>query len=108
MEFQAPSWHVDEVFDRLHTANAVLCTTELPDDPEPPDIRVTGRFLYLRLRRHDYTTDELEAWAGRLAPFLADGRDVYAYFRHDEEGRATELAAQLEAAVNASSLARSS
>jgi uncharacterized protein YecE (DUF72 family) len=107
MEFQDPSWHVDEVFDRLRAGNAVLCTTELPDDPEPPDIRVTGPFLYLRLRRHDYEAEEIEAWARRLVPFLADGRDVYVYFRHDEEGRATELAAQLEAAVNASALTAS-
>jgi uncharacterized protein YecE (DUF72 family) len=99
MEFQDPSWHVDEVFERLREAGAVLCTTELPDDPDPPDLRVTGPFLYLRLRRHDYTRGQVEGWAERIAPFLADGRDVYAYFRHDETGRATELAAELEAAT---------
>ena len=46
VEFQDPSWHVDEVFAMLRDADAALCTTELPDDPDPPTIRRTGRFLY--------------------------------------------------------------
>ena len=37
----------------------------------PPTIRRTGSFLYLRLRRHDYNAEEVEAWAARLEPFLA-------------------------------------
>ena len=54
MEFQDPSWHVDETFAALADAGAALCATELPEDAEPPTIRRTGPFLYLRLRRHDY------------------------------------------------------
>ena len=63
--------------------------------PEPPIVRRTGSFLYLRLRRHDYTAEEVEAWAKRLEPFLAAGDDVYAFFRHDPVGRAGELALEL-------------
>lgn len=47
---------------------------------------MTGSFLYLRLRRTLYGTADLDGWAARLEPFLADGRDVYAIFRHDERG----------------------
>jgi len=32
MEFQDPSWHVDEVFAQLAGAGAALCTTDLPED----------------------------------------------------------------------------
>jgi uncharacterized protein YecE (DUF72 family) len=92
MEFQHPSWHVDETFLALRTAGAALCTTELPEDIDPPTIRRTGPFLYLRLRRHDYTRPELEAWAARLEPFLADGVDAFVFFRHDPVGRGAELA----------------
>ena len=74
MEFQDPSWHVDETFAALASAGAALCATELPEDEAPPTIRRTGPFLYLRLRRHDYTTADLAAWAARLEPFLAGGR----------------------------------
>lgn len=99
LEFQDPSWHVDETFEALGRAGAALCTTELPEGAEPPTIRRTGRFLYLRLRRHDYSPPELDAWAARLEPFLAAGDDAYVFFRHDEVGRGPELALALDVAV---------
>jgi len=99
MEFQDSSWHVDEVFEGLHAAEATLCATDLPDEAEPT-LRATGSFLYLRLRRHDYDDGQLSAWADRVAPFLADDRDVFAFFRHDETGRATELADAFRVAVD--------
>jgi uncharacterized protein YecE (DUF72 family) len=99
-EFQDASWHADEVFARLTEFGAVLCATDLPDDPEPPTLRLTGPFLYLRLRRDDYTPAEVDGWARRLVPFLASGRDAFVFFRHDESGRATELAMELRAAVD--------
>ena len=101
MEFQDPSWHVDETIGALASAGAVLCTTDLPDHPDPPTLRRTGPFLYLRLRRHDYGPDELAAWAARLEPFIAAGDDAYVFFRHDEAGRGPELAIALAAAVAA-------
>ncbi len=100
MEFQDISWHVDETFAALAGAGAALCATELPDDAEPPTLRRTGAFLYLRLRRHDYGPDELDGWAARLEPFLAAGDDVFAFFRHDEVGRGAELALALGEAVD--------
>ncbi len=92
MEFIHASWHVDETFAALREAGAVLCTTELPDTDTPPDIRITGTGLYLRLRRHDYTPDELRAWADRIQPFLDAGHPAFVFFRHDDAGRAAELA----------------
>lgn len=94
MEFTHPSWHVDETFSALREAGAVLCTTELPDTEAPPDIRVTGTGLYLRLRRRDYSTAELAAWAARIQPFLEAGHPAFVFFRHDDSGRAAELAAE--------------
>jgi uncharacterized protein YecE (DUF72 family) len=95
MEFQDPSWHVDETFAALRAADAAIVTTDLPDDPEPPTIRRSGPFLYLRLRRADYTSDELRRWLARLEPFIADGLDAYVYFRHDDVGRGAELATEM-------------
>ena len=86
LEAQHASWHVDETFAALRAAGAVLCTTDLDDLDEPPDIRRTGPFLYLRLRRTTYDEAALDAWAARIAPFLDDGMDAYVLFRHDEDG----------------------
>jgi uncharacterized protein YecE (DUF72 family) len=99
LEFQDASWHVDEVFECVTRFGAALCATDLPDAPEPPTVRLTGPFLYLRLRRDDYTPAAVETWAERLLPFLASGRDAFVFFRHDETGRGAELAAELAAAV---------
>jgi uncharacterized protein YecE (DUF72 family) len=101
VEFADPSWSVDQTVALLRDAGAVLCATEGPDDPEPPVLRRTGPFLYLRLRRHEYSDDELVTWRARLEPFLAAGDDAFVFFRHDETGRGAELAEAL-AALDAS------
>lgn len=111
VELQDPSWHVDETFAALRDVGAVLCTTDLPPEGDEgaltvpdadgpaasPFIRRTGTFLYLRLRRHDYSPEDLDAWAARIEPFLAAGDDVYVFFRHDAVGRAGGLALELTA-----------
>lgn len=101
LEFGDPSWQVDETVAALGARGAALCASDLPDDPDPPILRRTAPFLYLRLRRHDYDAAEIAAWAARLAPFLEAGDDAFVFFRHDETGRAPELAMALMAAVTA-------
>ena len=99
LEPRHPSWVDDEAFDILARHGVAAVATELPEDAGPPTIRVTGRFLYLRLRRHDYSPAEVEAWAARLEPFLAGGHDAFVFFRHDPVGRAPELADELRASL---------
>jgi uncharacterized protein YecE (DUF72 family) len=99
MEFQDPSWMVDEVLDALRAHGATICATDLDDAPEPPSLHLTGPFLYVRLRRTDYAPAEIDAWAARFVPFLDAGRDVFAFFRHDETGEGAIRAMALQAAV---------
>ncbi len=101
VELRDPSWQVDKTVAALSAAGAALCASEDPDDELPPTLRRTAPFLYLRLRRHDYTPDEIATWADRLAPFLSAGDDAFVFFRHDEVGRGPELALELTAAVRA-------
>jgi uncharacterized protein YecE (DUF72 family) len=86
LEFQHPSWHVDETFRAMRAAGAVLCATDLDELDEPPTIRRTGDALYVRLRRTAYDDAALDAWAARIAPFVADGADAFVIFRHDDDG----------------------
>lgn len=99
LELRHPSWTDDEVHARLREAGASLCATDVDDAPEP-DLRVTGSFVYVRLRRETYDDEAIERWAARLAPFLAAGHDVFAFFRHDERGAAGLRAEALQAAVS--------
>lgn len=94
LEFQHESWHVDEVFSMLAHHGASLCATDL-DERAPPDLRLTGRFIYLRLRRTTYTDTQLHEWADRLAAFLSDGTDCYIFLRHDEHGDSALRAVRL-------------
>ncbi len=99
MEFQHPSWQDDTVHALLRDHDTVLCATDVEGDPFLPDLRLTGPFLYLRLRRETYSAADLDAWADRLAPFLADGRDAYVFFRHDETGESALRAVRFSARV---------
>ena len=96
VELQEVAWHVDEVFLIAGTAGVVVVCTETDDEPDPP-LTVTGPFIYLRLRRERYGTADLDAWAARLEPFLADGRDAFVFFRHDTHGMTPGYAASLAA-----------
>jgi len=96
LEFQDPSWEDDAIHARLRAAGAILCATDLPDADEPM-LRLTGPALYVRLRRDDYATAELAAWAARVEPFLQAGTDAYVFFKHDAVGRGGELATELAA-----------
>jgi uncharacterized protein YecE (DUF72 family) len=98
VEFQHSSWHVGEVYDRLAESEAALCATDL-DDQLTPDLRRTGRLIYLRLRRTSYSADDISRWADRLRVFLADGADCYVFFRHDESGESALRALALRDAV---------
>lgn len=93
LELRHASWLDDEVHARLRAHGVALVATDTDEDPVIPDLRRTGDFLYLRLRRSSYTAAELDAWRARLEPFLDDGMDVCVFLRHDEDG-AMALAAE--------------
>ena len=52
-------------------------------------------FRYLRLREPPYDEADLRGWADRLRPLLADGIEVYAYFKHEDEPTAPGYALRL-------------
>ena len=98
VEMQHPSWQADEVHALLRDHAAALCATDL-DGADEPDLRLTGGFCYLRLRRMAYADADLARWASRLGAFLDAGADCFVVLRHDADGtsalRAQALAALL-------------
>jgi uncharacterized protein YecE (DUF72 family) len=94
VEMQHASWVADEVHALLACHGAAMCATDL-DDAAEPDLRLTGRHVYLRLRRQSYADADLARWADRLRPFLAAGHDCFAFFRHDADGTSALRAVRL-------------
>ena len=52
-------------------------------------------FRYLRFRDPPYDEAALAALAERIRPLVADGIEVYAYFKHEDEPTAPEYATRL-------------
>jgi uncharacterized protein YecE (DUF72 family) len=82
-QFRHPSWHRGAVADLLERRGAALVHG---DGEEHPGLLGRGQFIYLRLRRDAYSLQRLAVWRRRIRAFLAEGRDVYVYFKHERLG----------------------
>jgi len=102
LEVRDPSWYAPEVYDLLRTANVPLVHAEGEKSPSPVEtLGDTADFAYARLRNASgYTDDAVDAWAERMRVLLNAGKDVYAYFRHDEDGSNALSAERLRRAIS--------
>jgi uncharacterized protein YecE (DUF72 family) len=92
MEFRHPSWQ--EARSTLAAQGVAWCTAETDEkDADEPSWEPFG---FLRLRKTEYTDDELHKWAERIAPPLADGRNVYCYFKHEDGAASAKMAERLQ------------
>jgi len=93
-EFRNTSWLTEEVYHLLEKHTVALCLAE-SERFEVPEV-VTAGFVYVRLRKEEYTPEERAEIAERVKRLLADGRDVYCFFKHEDTpagaGYAEELA----------------
>jgi uncharacterized protein YecE (DUF72 family) len=81
-EFRHSSWFIDEVFALLKKHNRALCVAE-SEERNTPDV-VTADFCYYRYRKPGYTPEEHRSMVERMREHLGEGRDVFAYFKHEE------------------------
>jgi len=79
-EFRNDSWFDDEVYARLREANAALVLSEREDNAPPPLV-ATAPWGYLRLRLEEYSEDDLQRWAERVA--ATSWSDTFVYFMHE-------------------------
>jgi uncharacterized protein YecE (DUF72 family) len=90
-EFRHESWFSDDLYDLLREYRTTLGVVEKEEGEGPEAPReVTGSFVYMRLRKGDYTQDEMHDWATWIR---SQSVPVYCYLKHDE--RAPALAKQL-------------
>jgi len=88
-EFRHESWLDEEVFSRLAARNYALCVADSEKLSTP--VRVTADYAYFRLRDEGYRTDDIAQWGETIARATKGCRDVFVYFKHEEEGKGPEF-----------------
>lgn len=82
-EFRHASWFADAVYELLRRYRAAFAVVEMEADETTPRPReVTGDFVYMRLRKEEYSEAELCDWTAWMR---AQSVDVYCYLKHDEK-----------------------
>jgi uncharacterized protein YecE (DUF72 family) len=86
-EFRHDSWLTDPELSTstcttLSERNIALCVAE-SETRDTPDL-VTADYVYYRYRKPTYTAEERARMVGRIQEHMGVGRDVYAYFKHEE------------------------
>ena len=101
-EFRHESWFSEETYAILREHNAALCIAE-SDDLLTPEIHTAAHFTCYRLRRDGgYSPIELDAFAKRFTA-LAQEREIYVYFKHEDEPTGALNASGLVAYANTGS-----
>lgn len=85
LDFRHESWEDPEITARLDERRVARVGA----------LEGSAPFRYLRLREPPYKDGDLQRLAAEIRPLLAEGVDVYAYFRHEDEPTAPRYAARL-------------
>ncbi|MGI9068907.1 MAG: DUF72 domain-containing protein [Pyrinomonadaceae bacterium] len=90
-EFRHPTWFDDDVLELLGSQNRALVVSDTDDMPAT-HIDKTADWGYLRLRRVNYSEENLAEWLERIR---AQGwKETFVFFKHEDEGTGPKLAAQ--------------
>ncbi len=89
-EFRHATWFTDEVYRILKGRSAALCINDSDEQTTP--LELTAPFTYVRLRRSEYTPEQLAMWAERVVGWVGQGADVFAFIKHEDNPRAPLIA----------------
>ena len=90
-EFRHPTWFDDDVLDLLRSQNRPLVVSDTDDLPTT-HIDKTADWGYLRLRRVNYSEENLVEWAARIRN--QNWKETFLFFKHEDAGTGPRLAAQ--------------
>ncbi|MCI0452263.1 MAG: DUF72 domain-containing protein [Candidatus Latescibacteria bacterium] len=88
-EFRHATWFDDEVYELLRKYDAALCLADADDELEVPLVS-TATWGYLRLRRPDYSRDELQRWYGWIRD--QKWKNAFVFFKHEDAGAGPKMA----------------
>src|SRR5215813_11858923 len=92
-EFRHESWFDDEIFDLLKSRNIALCIADTEAIATPK--KSTADYGYLRLRREDYSEEDVKRWSDFVREQNTTWSDAFVYFKHEESGIGPKLATQM-------------
>ena len=75
--------------DVLLQRNLALCVADSEKLSAP--VKVTADYAYFRLRDEGYTPDDVRRWGDTIARETSACRDVFVYFKHEDEGKGAEF-----------------
>jgi uncharacterized protein YecE (DUF72 family) len=81
-EFRNASWFDESIYKLMCETNVGLCQAE-NENMETPHV-LTADFVYLRLRKPDYSASELSEIGKRAQQYLRNGYPTYAIFKHED------------------------
>jgi uncharacterized protein YecE (DUF72 family) len=81
-EFRHESWLAEPVYQLLEKHGVSLCLAE-SEKLEIPRV-ITAGFVYFRLRKSEYSQQERREIRASAEKLLAEGKDVFVYFKHEE------------------------
>ena len=96
-EFRHVSWLVDPVYKLLEKHRVALCLAE-SEKLTIPEV-ITADFVYSRLRLPEYSPEDRKEIAARAEQLMAQGQDVYVFFKHEETPAGALYAEELLKAV---------
>jgi uncharacterized protein YecE (DUF72 family) len=83
-EFRHESWFREEIYSVLSAHDAALCIAE-NEDLDTPEVHSARAFACYRLRcPGGYSKEKIAAFAAKIS-MLAIDKDVFVYFKHEEE-----------------------
>ena len=90
-EFRHSTWFEDDVLQLLSNHNHALCISDTDDLPVN-HVDKTADWGYLRLRRVNYSPENLVEWLQRVRDQAWN--DAYVFFKHEDEGTGPKLAGE--------------
>jgi uncharacterized protein YecE (DUF72 family) len=81
-EFRNATWFDESTYDVLRKWNVGLCLAE-NETLETPHV-LTANFVYLRLRKPEYSESEMAEIAHRVEQYRDNGYRTYAIFKHED------------------------
>lgn len=100
-EFRQVGWFDEETYALLKAHDATLAASETDEKTGElgPPVLATTDWGYFRLRRTDYTEDDLRAWLARIREM--PWSEAFVFFKHEDEGNAAVLGTTFRRLIDA-------